>query len=74
MFFVKDQIKKFLLGCTLNLSIMSGLLSIIKWGGDYFYIYAWLFVVVVSLVSLILLYSIKGIQLRAGVANRDGEM
>ena len=53
VFFIKDQIKKFILSCVLNVAIMSGLLSIIKWGGEYFYIYAWLFVLVISLVSTI---------------------
>lgn len=30
---------------------MSVLIFIIKWGGDYFYFYAWVFVIIISLVS-----------------------
>lgn len=50
-FFMKDQVKKFVLGCVLNLAIMAGLISVIRWGGNYFYIYAWFFVLLVSVVS-----------------------
>ncbi len=50
-FFVKDSIKTFILQAILNPSIMAGLIFIIKWGGEYFYIYAWVFVLLVSLVS-----------------------
>lgn len=48
---MKDQIKKFVLKCILNVAIMAGLISVIRWGGQYFYIYAWFFVLIVSLVS-----------------------
>ncbi|XP_064405117.1 CAAX prenyl protease 1 homolog [Halichondria panicea] len=51
-FFVKDSIKKFLLQAVLNPSIMAGLIFIIKWGGEYFYLYAWVFVLIVSLVMI----------------------
>ena len=49
-FFIKDQVKSFLLQCVLVPLIAGGLVAVIKWGGAYFYIYAWLFVLVVSLV------------------------
>jgi len=49
-FFVKDQLKKLLLSSVLTTLISAGLIAIIKWGGQYFYIYAWLFVFMVSLV------------------------
>ena len=48
---MKDQVKKFILQAVLNSAIMAGLIFIIKWGGEYFYVYAWLFVLIVSLVS-----------------------
>ena len=37
----------------ISVPIMAGLIYIIKWGGDYFFIYCWLFTLVVSLVRLI---------------------
>ena len=49
-FFIKDQVKSFLLQCVLVPLVTGGLVFVIKWGGAYFYIYAWLFVLVVSLV------------------------
>ena len=42
--------KSFLLQCALAPLVTGGLVFVIKWGGAYFYIYAWLFVLVVSLV------------------------
>ena len=36
----------------LMLPITALLIFIIKWGGDYFFIYAWVFMLVVSLVSI----------------------
>ena len=50
-FFVKDQIKKFLVTLVIALPITSLLIYIIKIGGDYFFIYVWVFLLVVSLVS-----------------------
>ncbi|KAL7981207.1 hypothetical protein Chor_005441 [Crotalus horridus] len=50
-FFFKDAIKKFIVTQCILLPVTSLLLYIIKIGGDYFFIYAWLFTLVVSLVS-----------------------
>ena len=50
-FFIKDNIKKFLVTLVLALPITSALIWIIKAGGDYFFIYAWLFTFIMSLVS-----------------------
>lgn len=50
-FFMKDAIKKFVVTQCILLPVSSLLLYIIKIGGDYFFIYAWLFTLVVSLVS-----------------------
>lgn len=48
---MKDAIKKFIVTQCILLPVSSLLLYIIKIGGDYFFIYAWLFTLVVSLVS-----------------------
>lgn len=50
-FFFKDQVKKYILMQVISLPILSGLLYIIKIGGQYFFIYAWVFTLVISLVS-----------------------
>ncbi|EHB18901.1 CAAX prenyl protease 1-like protein [Heterocephalus glaber] len=55
-FFMKDAIKKFLVTQCILLPVSSLLLYIIKIGGDYFFIYAWLFTLVVSLV-LVTIYA-----------------
>ncbi|CAF1356871.1 unnamed protein product [Adineta ricciae] len=50
IFFIKDTIKKLLVSMVLSLPIASLLLKIIQIGGDYFFIYAWLFITIMSLV------------------------
>ncbi|XP_053310704.1 CAAX prenyl protease 1 homolog [Spea bombifrons] len=55
-FFFKDAIKKFLVTQCILLPVTALLLYIIKIGGDYFFIYAWLFTLVVSLV-LVTIYA-----------------
>ncbi|XP_072275019.1 CAAX prenyl protease 1 homolog [Pyxicephalus adspersus] len=55
-FFFKDAIKKFLVTQCILLPVTSLLLYIIKIGGDYFFVYAWLFTLVVSLV-LVTIYA-----------------
>lgn len=55
-FFFKDAVKKFLVTQCILLPVTSLLLYIIKIGGDYFFIYAWLFTLVVSLV-LVTIYA-----------------
>lgn len=55
-FFVKDQIKKFIVMLVIMLPITATLIFIIKAGGDYFFIYAWLFTFAVSLL-LITIYA-----------------
>ncbi|KAG8451526.1 hypothetical protein GDO86_003651 [Hymenochirus boettgeri] len=55
-FFFKDALKKFLVTQCILLPVASLLLYIIKIGGDYFFIYAWLFTLVVSLV-LVTIYA-----------------
>lgn len=48
-FFIKDHIKKFIVSLVITFPILSLLIFIIKIGGDYFFIYAWLFITIVSL-------------------------
>jgi STE24 endopeptidase len=48
-FFVKDNIKKYILTLGLSIPILSLLIYIISIGGDYFFIYAWLFTTCVSM-------------------------
>jgi len=55
-FFFKDQIKKLAVTIALSIPITSLLIYIIKIGGDYFFIYAWLFVFVISL-ALVTIYA-----------------
>ncbi|KAG2460713.1 FACE1 protease, partial [Polypterus senegalus] len=55
-FFLKDAIKKFMVTQCILLPVTSLLLYIIKIGGDYFFIYAWLFTLAVSLV-LVTIYA-----------------
>ncbi|CAF4511459.1 unnamed protein product [Rotaria socialis] len=49
-FFIKDTIKKLLLTFVLTLPIFSLLIKIIQIGGDYFFVYAWLFITIMSLI------------------------
>ena len=66
-FFFKDLVKKLLVSTAISLPITAAIIWIIKWGGDYFFLYAWVFTLVVSLVSLLMYYafSIFEVQLFA---------
>lgn len=55
-FFLKDALKKFAVTQCILLPVTSLLLYIIKIGGDYFFIYAWLFTLIVSLI-LVTIYA-----------------
>ncbi|XP_023850653.1 CAAX prenyl protease 1 homolog [Salvelinus sp. IW2-2015] len=55
-FFLKDAVKKFIVTQCILLPVTSLLLYIIKMGGDFFFIYAWLFTLGVSLV-LVTIYA-----------------
>lgn len=54
MFFVKDEIKKFLVAQIITLPLLCGMIWIVQHGGDYFFWYLWLLSVVVSLFMMIL--------------------
>ena len=55
-FFIKDNIKKYLVSVAITMPILSLLIYIIRIGGDYFFIYAWLFTTVITLV-LVTIYA-----------------
>ncbi len=69
-FFIKDKIKGLLVGLALGLPITALLLWIIKMGGEYFFIYAWLFTFVVSLVSTTFVSFVK--QFVSQLENENG--
>jgi len=48
-FYVKDQIKKFMIGQVIQAPILAAIIKIVYWGGDHFYIYLWVFAVVMVL-------------------------
>ncbi|CAH1715871.1 CAAX prenyl protease 1 homolog [Aphis gossypii] len=48
-FFIKDKIKNFLLVQVISLPITAAAITIVKWGGHYFFIWLWIFAVVTSL-------------------------
>ncbi|CAF1076797.1 unnamed protein product, partial [Didymodactylos carnosus] len=48
-FYIKDTIKKLVVSLVLAVPIAALLINIIKIGGDYFFIYAWLFLTIISL-------------------------
>jgi len=50
--FFSDKIKGLLLGILIGGPALSGILHIIKWGGDYFYLYTWAFIAVFTLFML----------------------
>ena len=45
------MVKKQAVTLVISLPVLAGLIYIIKWGGQYFFVYAWLFTLVVILVS-----------------------
>ncbi|PIK60139.1 putative CAAX prenyl protease 1-like [Apostichopus japonicus] len=55
-FFIKDQIKKQLVLFAILLPIVAVLIYIIQWGGQYFFIYAWVFAFVTSML-LVTIYA-----------------
>lgn len=52
-FFFKDLVKKLAVMLVISLPLVAALQYIIKWGGQYFFIYAWLFTLVVTLVCTV---------------------
>ena len=52
-FYIKDQIKSFVVGQLIMLPLVAAIIKIIYWGGPYFFIYLWFFVTVFTLFMLI---------------------
>ena len=53
-FYIKDQIKAFVVGQVIMLPLVAVIIKIIQWGGTYFFVYLWVFVTVFSLFMLII--------------------
>lgn len=51
-FYFQDKLKKFILTIVLTIPILSLLIYIIRIGGEYFFIYAWLFTTIITLLLL----------------------
>lgn len=52
LFFVKDQIKAFFIGQLISIPISSAIIYIVQRGGDYFFVWLWLFTGIVSLLLM----------------------
>jgi len=50
--FVSDTIKNFFIENLLTLPLMAAIISLVRWGGEHFWIYVWGLIVVFSLVML----------------------
>lgn len=50
--FFKDKIKSFFLFIVIGLPILSAVLGLIKWGGPYFWLYLWVFLLCVTLLMV----------------------
>lgn len=48
-FFAVDQLKKFVVGQVIQTPILAGVIKIVLWGGDYFFLYLWMFAVGITL-------------------------
>jgi len=48
-FFAVDQIKKFAVSQIIQTPILAGVIKIVLWGGDYFFVYLWVFAVLMTL-------------------------
>ena len=53
-FFVKDQIKKFILSQVITMPLIAAVIKIVYWGGDFFFVYLWAFVVGFTLFMMII--------------------
>ncbi|XP_077486403.1 CAAX prenyl protease 1 homolog [Amblyomma americanum] len=47
-FFAKDTVKRFILGQVIMLPFTCGIVQIVKMGGEYFFVYLWLFTLAVA--------------------------
>lgn len=51
-FFVKDRIKKFLVGMLITLPLVAAVIYIVQKGGDFFFVYLWLFITLVIILLM----------------------
>ena len=51
-FFLKDKAKKIVLNLALTLPILSGIIWLVQWGGEYFFFYLWLFISAIIFVMM----------------------
>lgn len=54
VFFIKDQIKAFVVGQTISIPISCAVIYIVQRGGDYFFVWLWLFTGILTLVLMTL--------------------
>ncbi|XP_076637368.1 CAAX prenyl protease 1 homolog [Colletes latitarsis] len=54
LFFVKDQLLKFVVAQVTAVPLLCAMIWIIKNGGDYFFLYLWIFVIFVTIIMMIL--------------------
>lgn len=54
MFFIKDQIKGFVVGQLISIPISCAVIYIVQRGGDYFFVWLWLFTGILTLVLMTL--------------------
>lgn len=54
MFFIKDQIKGFVVGQAISIPISCAVIYIVQIGGDYFFVWLWLFTGILTLVLMTL--------------------
>ena len=53
-FFAVDQVKKFVVSQAIQVPILAGVIKIVHWGGDYFFVYLWGFVALITIKNLTL--------------------
>ncbi|XP_059607570.1 CAAX prenyl protease 1 homolog [Phlebotomus argentipes] len=53
-FFVKDQVKSFVVASVISLPIVAAVVAIVQSGGDYFFVWLWLFTSAVTLLLMTL--------------------
>jgi STE24 endopeptidase len=73
-FFIKDRIKLFLITQVIVLPLISGAVYIVKIGGDYFFVYLWLFTMVVTFILLTIYPNFIAPLFDKYTPLRDGEL
>jgi len=53
-FYTKDQIKKFIISQIITMPMIAAVIKIVYWGGEFFFIYLWAFVVGFTLFMMII--------------------